>query len=299
MSISFGATSAPRALSLLVPLLVLPASIHAQVLTGSVVEAGTGTAIAGAEVLVRDSLAELAGMGLTGEDGRFRIALPSAGTFTLTTSRLGYTTVADRTVEIPVDREVEVVIRMAADAVVLDPIEVVAVRRPLIERGKLAGFYQRREWGEKLGRGQYITYEQIEDEQPISVADMLSSVQGLQRIPHPNVPGKFFYRLNRGAKGTMRMNPMRGSNRKGEYNEREIRAMLNDCMVAWFLDGAPFRFDITRNSIDDFIRPSSLAAVEVYRRASEVPQQFAGMNRTCGVVALWTRRGNEGGGPGG
>jgi hypothetical protein len=46
-------------------------------------------------------------------------------------------------------------------------------------------------------------------------------------------------------------------------------------------------------ALDDFLMPEDVQAVEVYRRASEVPARFGGMSTEtqCGVIAIWTRRG--------
>ena len=46
-------------------------------------------------------------------------------------------------------------------------------------------------------------------------------------------------------------------------------------------------------ALDDFVMPQDVEAIEVYRRASEVPAHFGGMSTAtqCGVIAIWTRRG--------
>jgi hypothetical protein len=67
------------------------------------------------------------------------------------------------------------------------------------------------------------------------------------------------------------------------------------CWVSVFLDGAPmYRSDRTGGGRPpDFSRDvsvASLEAVEYYRSASEVPQQFGGGNANCGALVLWTRR---------
>jgi hypothetical protein len=42
--------------------------------------------------------------------------------------------------------------------------------------------------------------------------------------------------------------------------------------------------------IDQFVPVEWVEAIEVYRRPSEIPAEFLG-NAACGVVAIWTRRG--------
>ena len=50
-------------------------------------------------------------------------------------------------------------------------------------------------------------------------------------------------------------------------------------------------------SIEDFqsfgslVRPEDVIAIEVYRRASEIPPEYGGPESGCGVLLIWTRRG--------
>jgi hypothetical protein len=46
-------------------------------------------------------------------------------------------------------------------------------------------------------------------------------------------------------------------------------------------------------SLDDIGHPSTVAGIEVYRSASQVPVQFGGssIETLCGVIVVWTRTG--------
>ncbi|HMG17230.1 MAG TPA: TonB-dependent receptor plug domain-containing protein, partial [Gemmatimonadales bacterium] len=46
-------------------------------------------------------------------------------------------------------------------------------------------------------------------------------------------------------------------------------------------------------NLDDIGHPSTIAAIEVYRSASQVPVQFGGtsVETLCGVIIVWTRAG--------
>ncbi len=46
-----------------------------------------------------------------------------------------------------------------------------------------------------------------------------------------------------------------------------------------------------RESIDNFVSPSEIAAMEVYRGPSEVPAEFGGSVGGCGAIVIWTRGG--------
>ena len=46
-------------------------------------------------------------------------------------------------------------------------------------------------------------------------------------------------------------------------------------------------------SLDDIGHPSTIAAIEIYRSATQVPVQFGGasVETLCGVIVIWTRTG--------
>jgi hypothetical protein len=57
-----------------------------------------------------------------------------------------------------------------------------------------------------------------------------------------------------------------------------------------YLDGA--RYMVGPSGIDA-IDSETVAAIEVYSSAAQVPVEFGGLNARCGVVAIWTRDGSE------
>ena len=48
---------------------------------------------------------------------------------------------------------------------------------------------------------------------------------------------------------------------------------------------SPFNLDLLPT-------PKDLAGIEVYAGASTIPAQFAGYNRGCGVILVWTKAGS-------
>ena len=50
----------------------------------------------------------------------------------------------------------------------------------------------------------------------------------------------------------------------------------------------------SNESIDNFVHPSEIAGVEVYRSASEVPAEFGGSVGRCGAIVIWTGSGGGG-----
>jgi hypothetical protein len=55
-----------------------------------------------------------------------------------------------------------------------------------------------------------------------------------------------------------------------------------------YVDGvampAPFNLDLLPS-------PRELAGIEVYAGAATIPPQFAGFNRGCGIILIWTKDG--------
>jgi len=57
------------------------------------------------------------------------------------------------------------------------------------------------------------------------------------------------------------------------------------CEMVIYLDGQPLL--VEPGTLDQHVRASEIAAVEVYTSATTVPRQFAGKNSGCGVIVLW------------
>ena len=69
-----------------------------------------------------------------------------------------------------------------------------------------------------------------------------------------------------------------------------VRGTLGICSPQIYVDGLPQ--SMGADFPLDFIVPfEALAAVEVYRRAAEVPLQYGGTGAGCGVILFWTKTG--------
>lgn len=91
----------------------------------------------------------------TDSAGAFTVRAWRAGTFTLEVTHPSYrtTTVA---VEAGLAERIEVKIRMSFTAAVLEPLEVLARASLALPAMGLAGFEERRRWGERLGLGRFL-----------------------------------------------------------------------------------------------------------------------------------------------
>ena len=114
--------------------LALPGATSAQIVTGWVLEGETGTGIPGADVTLHDTAGAAVASSLTAEDGRFVLLAPEPGSYTLRATRLGY--VDGRTAAIDVGESESVVteLLLSTDAVVLEPLRVVARDRNARQR---------------------------------------------------------------------------------------------------------------------------------------------------------------------
>ncbi|MGH7482163.1 MAG: TonB-dependent receptor plug domain-containing protein, partial [Longimicrobiales bacterium] len=160
-------------------------------------------------------------------------------------------------------------IRLDPEVVLLAPLEVVA-RLPAIRSPVLSGFEHRL----ATGMGWYLTREDFERFRPTYVTDLLA-----------RAPGVRIESNGRGNRPTVRMT-------QGAVPGR-------DCPVQIFVDGMllnprtalPGRGESF--SIDDVVSPASVEGVEVYGGLSTVPPEFLNPEAHCGVVAIWTLRGDR------
>jgi hypothetical protein len=151
-------------------LVCAPQSLAGQTIRGIVVESRTETPIAFARLALVQADGTVDASTTADGEGRFRLTA-SAGLYRLTSERLGYASVTD-SIRLDAVGEVLVVVRMAAEAVPLDPI--VVVGRSGLERGR-DGFERRR----SLGRGLFLTVDSIRAREPVVATDAFYSLPGV------------------------------------------------------------------------------------------------------------------------
>ena len=218
-------------------------------LTGQVVSAMTGGPLADARVLLKSS-----GRGaFTDSTGHFTIRDAPAGRDTLQVSLIGF---AEEQVPLTLEADHTTRVTLMLSETVLRVEDItVEVRSPRREIGKLSGFWDR----QKMGLGQFITPEEIEEANPQHGSDLLRMVPGVRVGP---------YRFGRAPVSI-------GRARQG-------------CPPTYYVDG------VRRQDwhIDDMNR-DDLLAIEVYRGPSETPAQYKFGGRTCGTIVIWTREGRD------
>ena len=190
-------------------------------------------------------------------EGHFQIGELSPGTHTLSVRYLGRGPVETQ-VEVPPEGTLEVEIRLAVKPVELAPMVVTATpRNSYLEE---MGFYDRRDAGLS---GTQFTRQALEERDPRSLAEVLVSVPGLRVMP--GELGRFQVRMRRAIRLTTD---------GGE-----------GCSPALFVDDV--RSDV--GWLQD-LDPARLEAMEIYSGAN-APLRY---NDACGVILVWTRRGQRG-----
>lgn len=197
------------------------------------------------------------GFQVTDSDGRFEFPSVSQGPATITIRRMGREPMTDE-VDVSGEGTLELDIRLAPDPVELEPMEVTVTRRiPYLED---MGFYERQDKGYS---GQHITREYIDERDPRTMGDILQSVPGV-RVDHDGL-GSYFVQIRR---------PIRLTSGDGCIP----RVLIDDIPAdpGWLEDISPQRVD----------------GMEVYTGAN-APLRY---NNPCGVILVWTRRGERRGG---
>ena len=244
-------------------LVLLPVQVAAQAwgtLTGNVVGVDSApVAQARVRIVGADPIV------LSGKDGRFELGRVSPGDRVLEVRLLGYRRVVQPlTVAAGETLLVRVVLTVAP--VPLEAVDVTAERALL---PAMRGFEERR----AKGNGHFFNRREIARMQPRVVTDVLRRVPGVQIQP---VPGAF------GPNETVRM-----ARTTGVMGGRP-------CPVLFYVNGMPVPMtgDI---SVNEYIVPEDMIAVEVYNGTSQIPPEFQSnlLSARCGVVVIWTRVGNE------
>jgi hypothetical protein len=230
--------------------------IHGQQVMGRVVDQATGQHVEGAAVALSDREGVTRVRAVTGRDGRFVLAAGASGSYVLSVSRFGYQPMESDPILIDPDERLVVEVRLGVDAIPLEPL-VVTGRRNISPA--IAAFYERLEAGRRSGQGHFISRAEIEEFRPSRTTDLLRSVSGM-RVDR-----------SRGGRG-------------------DVVRMRGGCIPAVYIDGTHINRMDARHSVDEYVVPSAIEGIEVYRGAGRSVGHYYDP-RGCGVVLVWTQRG--------
>ena len=247
----------------LATLLTVPGRI-----VGRVRDRSSGRPVEAANITLADTLVQQDRQRMTDGSGRFMFEDLTPGVYQVTVDHLTFEPVS-QLVQLPSDRTMQVDFELSADPIELEPLVVTAVREKRLE---LQGFYDRRELGEAVGAGVFLTREDMQEASAIRVTHYLGRIPGLRTECQGSGNNNCVIRMTRGAPS------LSGS---AEYGCVNTNVYLDGVRV--IRDGGGFN-----DSIDNFVTPSEIAGIEVYRGASELPAEFGGSVGRCGAIVIWT-----------
>ncbi len=190
-------------------------------------------------------------------DGLFEILAPRAGVFYVSVRRVGYGMVVDGPVQLQDSVTVTVGIHMQQIALYeLDPITITA--EPVVRHLVTVGYYERQY---ASAGGLFLGPDYIERRASARrVSDLLRGLPGV------------------------------GVDQDGNVVLRGMVSGRGPCgSPTVYLDGIVSSVGNEDLKILDPLL--DVEAIEVYRRPSEIPVQYGGPTRGCGVILIWMRRG--------
>lgn len=246
--------------------------VGVQGVQGVILEPESGEPVRNAEVTLRQLPGTLLVSGETNDRGFFRLQTRLPGSFAFSAQALGYSEIRDEPVEVQMGKLTVLEIRMAPEALELEPLVVTAEARTY--HLEMQGFYERKTRG--LDTGIFFDPETIEARMPTQVTDLFYGIPGT-RVVESTVGGRgVFFRGGERLAGTPT-----GICWPMVYLDRHL-------IRTGGLEGDPVALDQIADVFD-------VSAVEIYRTPAEIPPEFNGPNAGCGVIVLWTRQGGSGG----
>jgi hypothetical protein len=260
-------------------------SASAQIIRGQLVDLETNRPIAAGVLMLHSGDSSLAVVAVSDANGNWRLKAPRPGAYYVAARRLGYRPWVSGPVKIEAGDELNSVFHLQPMPATLDPITVraEAIRRHLQDNG----FFQR----QQSNFGHFLTPEAIDRRQAARITDLLTAVPGVQLVASGNVgPAQIGLRGSSVTDGALcRPRVFVDGLMYTRGDSRAVRARPSDATEQADLE---LRMDRAL-SLDDIGHPSTIAAIEVYRSATQVPAQFGGtsVETLCGVIVIWTRSG--------
>ena len=199
---------------------------------------------------------------VTGANGRFRMVQVTPGQYLLVVRRIGYAPTSG-VIEVPANDTLRLAYTLTRSNRLLDTVRVRGERLTM----RMVDFDRRRQ----QAQGQFITQAEIERRASLQTSDFLRYMRGVEVSVN----------TTQAFGGTQVYSRREGGGFDGNQQQQY-------CPMQVLLDGIilPRYFNL-----DLLPPPKQIAGIEVYAGAATVPPQFSGVDRRCGVVAVWTRDG--------
>lgn len=164
-----------RAIVAAATLIACAAPAAAQLVSGTVLEEGTGQPVAGAVIEVFDTTGLQRASAVADTSGAFRILVPQPGVYRLRVSHIAYATAETEAIDVDLGTQVELELRMSPTAVALEPLRVVG--RSAYNAGWLQEYYDRAVMTRKTGMGRVFFRDEVERENAPAVSNFLFYMQ--------------------------------------------------------------------------------------------------------------------------
>ncbi|MDX1492525.1 MAG: carboxypeptidase regulatory-like domain-containing protein [Longimicrobiales bacterium] len=244
------------------------ATVQGQTINGTLMEVETDQPISLGLIIMMTESGDSITSTVTNAEGRFSITSPEPGSFVLIASAFGFKETAAGVFELGEDGEMDVQFRIAAAPMPIEGL-LVSLQRPVLQHNLVRNGFVRRV---TRGLGRFITPIDIERSSARTAADLLRDIPGIQ--------------IASGGPMTAHLGEMVRMVSANGY-----------CAPTIYLDGARIAPNMmTDMPLDDLAPLQIIDAIEVYRRPSEVPIEYAstasgggGSPGACGVLVIWTK----------
>jgi hypothetical protein len=218
-----------------------------------IVRTPQGSALPGARVALRGTDNET----VADASGAFTLSNLPGGTQTLEARAIGFVPIA-RSITLSAKHPLRMDVRFDSAARILQTVEVTGDR---VYDSATREFMK----AKQRGFGFFIDRETIENRQPFNTSDLLRAAPGVVVS-------------NGGPPGSQASIQIRGAS-----------TFTGSCNPSIVVDGLQLSGDA--GDIDMLARPEDITGIAVYRGPSEVPVEYS-TGSSCGLIQIWTRRGN-------
>lgn len=228
----------------------------AQIVNGTVVEDSSHTPLAGVTVTLLRVGGGPGGSARADGSGAFLLVLERPGSFLLRATHPSYKPIESDTLTLRADEAVTLELRMAREAIVLEPLVVTA----RVDR-RLRAFHDR---ARTSGFGSFITRSDIERRGGTGPAELLRGVPGVRLAFIAPCAGCV------------------------EEEVIFLRGVVDRCIPTVLIDGLAVKQD-ANFPLKTLLAVDQIEGVEVYVEPGVVPPALGGHGGSCGLVAFWTR----------
>jgi hypothetical protein len=244
------------------------------VLAGRVIDDSSGSAIGGAEVHLLAANDRVLHRVVASADGQFTFPIHRRGEYKLRAAGPGFREATTPGLAMNLRDSVGVEVRLRQGEVLLAPLMVVA--RPA-RRHLAPGLDNFRHRQESSVGGRFITREAVLARQPMRLTDVLSQA-GVA------VSGNVIYFPRSRCSPMIYMDGVQMTRPPGAGSYSRTRVPFNPPQSAY--------------DVINLVSPGDVEGIEVYPGRASTPAEFGGPGAECGVIAIWTRRSEQGDGAG-